>query len=630
MFTTSFHSNAQREEAILVSFYGGKSYYREKAEALDAQLRLLSIDYDICEFTPPENFSWPQVCKTKISFYASMMQKHQRPIFWVDIDTTILSRPPILEPGGADFGAFLRNFKDLREFDPYKFGRLFHPGYLLFNCSPAGRAFLYFLEKIAQTTVGDVTDDYILQEGIKQFPKGLTTKVFSSSLLARNASEPGEAVFVHGDSGHVAEYKQRVIQHDKPRLSDETIAQTIDHLSASLLKAGKRKQCIDLLLGSQTVHVADPKLHARLLACLAKAGRKKDLRLAISHGLRTKELLNETLQFKLGRARGRTALRIIQQLQRAAGPLKNPAAEALLASRRYKAELDERAWALGIPDCCRPRVWWWDKPYPGNLGDIINPYLVEKISGIPPKFATKGPRIFACGSLLPHVKTQDITVWGAGSPRRSAEVHPKATFLAVRGPISREVVLQSGGTCPEIYGDPALLLPRFYRPKLECPPKGCGLILHHYHSVEGLPPMDASVELISILRLGDKQIEEFVNQLASKELILSTSLHGIIIAHAYGVPAVWCSLKGQASDIPGDEMKFHDYFHTVALEGMAAVNLATLERIGLNLASSATLPKVMPDLDLLLSVSPFLNIQRNKRHVLRWWHALRSVFIIYK
>ncbi len=77
-------------------------------------------------------------------------------------------------------------------------------------------------------------------------------------------------------------------------------------------------------------------------------------------------------------------------------------------------------------------------------------------------------------------------------------------------------------------------------------------------------------------------------------------------------------------------MKFHDYFHTVGLEELAAVNLATLENIGLNLASSATLPKEMPDLDLLLSVSPFLNIQRNKWHVQRWWHALRSVFEIYK
>lgn len=626
MFTTQFYSNVHREEAILISFFGGKSYYREKAEALNAQLSLLSVDYDICEFTPPENFSWPQVCKTKVAFYSTMMQKHQRPIFWVDIDTTILSRPPILVPGGADFGAFLRNFKDLREFDPYKFGRLFHPGYLLFNYSPDGRAFVSFLDKIARTTEGDVTDDFVLQEAIKQFPKALTTKVFSSSLLALNGSEPSEAVFIHGDSGHVAEYKQLVIQHDKPHLSDESIAQSIDHLSERLLKAGKREQCIDLLNGSQSVHSANPALHERLLLCLSKAGRKKELRSACRRGRKTKQLFTKTLQFELGKARGRKALNIIKQLQRSAGPMKDPVVEALLASRRYKAELDERAWALGIPDCSRPRLWWWDKPYPGNLGDIINPYLVEKISGIPPKFATKGPRTFACGSILPHVKTSDITVWGSGSPRRSAEVNPKATFLAVRGPISREVVLQSGGTCPEIYGDPALLLPRFYRSKLESPRKGCGLILHHYHSVEGLPPIDDSVELISILRLGDKQIEEFIDQLANKELILSTSLHGIIIAHAYGVPAVWCSLKGQASDIPGDDMKFHDYFHTVGLEEIAAVNLATLENIGLNLASSATLPKVMPDLDLLLSVSPFLNIQRNKWHVQRWWHALRSVF----
>jgi len=624
VFVTRFSSNEQRPEALIVSFFGGKPYYRAKAEALHSQLSALGVDYEICEFEPTESLSWPKVCKAKVAFYTAMMLKHRRAIFWVDIDTVVLSRPPLLEPGGADFGAFLRNFKDLRDFDPYQFGRLFHPGYLLFNNTPSGRSFLSFLGQIAETTEGDVTDDFILQEAVARFPKGLTTKVFSSSLLARDASAPGEAVFVHGDSGHVSGYKKKVLQHEKRALSTDTIVRVVEHLSERLLKERKTEQCIALLQGTRSMHAAAPKLHARLLACLAKAGRKRELRRACTRGRRTKELLIETVQFELARAKGRRAVRLIKQFERAADRLEHPAINALLASRRYKAELDERARALGIADHRRPRMWWWDKPYPGNFGDALNPYLAEKISGIPPKFATKGLRIFACGSLLPHVKTADITVWGAGSPRRSAEVNPGAKFLAVRGPISREVVLRSGGTCPGVYGDPALLLPRYYRPKISGQQSGCGLILHHYHTLEGLPPIHPDVEVIPILRLGDKEIEGFIDQVAGKNFILSTSLHGIIVAHAYGVPAVWCCVRGQLNDVPGDDMKFHDYFATVGLEDMEPVNIMSIEAIGPDLAQHATLPRFMPDLDLLLRVSPFCALAENQSGIPKVLNTLKS------
>jgi hypothetical protein len=131
------------------------------------------------------------------------------------------------------------------------------------------------------------------------------------------------------------------------------------------------------------------------------------------------------------------------------------------------------------------------------------------------------------------------------------------------------------------------------------------LILHHYHSAEGLPPISEGVEIISIIRLGSREVEHFIDQVAGKKLIISTSLHGIIVAHAYGVPAIWCSLRGQLNDIPGDDMKFHDYFMTVGLENLAPIDLMSLDAIGPNLARYATLPKFKPDLDQLLAAAPF-------------------------
>ena len=52
-------------------------------------------------------------------------------------------------------------------------------------------------------------------------------------------------------------------------------------------------------------------------------------------------------------------------------------------------------------------------------------------------------------------------------------------------------------------------------------------------------------------------------------MIFSTSLHGLIISHAYGIPAIWI----KAGNIGTDGFKFKDYFSSVNIPYYSPIKL---------------------------------------------------------
>lgn len=72
------------------------------------------------------------------------------------------------------------------------------------------------------------------------------------------------------------------------------------------------------------------------------------------------------------------------------------------------------------------------------------------------------------GSSLTLLCNSESIVWGAGVIDNAEELlaHPKKV-LAVRGPLSRQYLLERGIECPAVYGDPALLVPKVYNPSIE-------------------------------------------------------------------------------------------------------------------------------------------------------------------
>jgi pyruvyltransferase len=219
------------------------------------------------------------------------------------------------------------------------------------------------------------------------------------------------------------------------------------------------------------------------------------------------------------------------------------------------------------------RLFWWNeiklmsKPKE-NFGDLLGKYLVEKISGRnvvwvhPKKWHFKNyfqPIYFTVGSILAHV-TKKCVVWGSGVILKNQVVQP-ATFLAVRGPQTRKVLLQQGYTVPEIYGDPGLLLPLYYAPKVDKKYKWG--IIPHYNDFKIVYSLYKNEKDFLIIDLMTNAIEPTTDLFLQCERIVSSSLHGLIVAHAYNIPAVWVQFSGR---LFGDGIKFQDYFESVDME----------------------------------------------------------------
>lgn len=219
------------------------------------------------------------------------------------------------------------------------------------------------------------------------------------------------------------------------------------------------------------------------------------------------------------------------------------------------------------------RLFWWnEKVIQGkskeNYGDLLGKYLAEKISGKPVFFAWPKkwsvldyfqPIYVTIGSILTHVNHKCI-IWGSGIISKEYPIK-KATFLAVRGPQTRKFLLDLGYEVPEIYGDPALLLPRCFNPTVE--KKYRFGIVPHYNDWKRVKDWFSENEEVLVVDMMTDDIEAKTKEFLQCEKIVSSSLHGIIIAHAYGIPAVWQKFS---NNVFGDDIKYQDYLESVQMD----------------------------------------------------------------
>ena len=256
-------------------------------------------------------------------------------------------------------------------------------------------------------------------------------------------------------------------------------------------------------------------------------------------------------------------------------------------------------------------IYTWDykiKPY--NWGDFVNVKLAELISTktiIPYKYSYKKETIAMMGSILPWAIDKNTIIWGSGTLSSQDPlwntIEKPLSVRAVRGPLTRQLLLSRGIDCPEVYGDPALLFPRFYSPNVEKRYK-FGVILHV--STQANSAVYSKLNAIlggNMLIINLKQFSSwnsFIDDICSCNTILSSSLHGIIIADAYEIPNAWISLD---ENHPDNNFKFKDYYLSVGKDITQPLNFDTMtsEQIQ-DCVQHWRKPNI--DLDKLLSVCP--------------------------
>lgn len=280
----------------------------------------------------------------------------------------------------------------------------------------------------------------------------------------------------------------------------------------------------------------------------------------------------------------------------------------------------------------RIRLRWYNEGITRyNWGDRLNPELVSLLSGadvedwqepsafnkllhrayykltkkslLLPRMPWQTPTHLVIGSGLARANNNTI-VWGQGFGYADEQLaQPPLKICAVRGPLSRDRLLEGGFDCPDVLGDPAILYPLFDRPIVEID-TDVGIIHHLDDRNYASPKLGEAItaKYIDITL----PLERFVDELLSCRKILSSSLHGLIAAHAYGVPAGWIQFA-ERSRIDG--FKFNDYWTSVGYPDMAATEVSA----GAFAPELADIPVESingPDALDLLKACPFLPSDR--------------------
>lgn len=220
-----------------------------------------------------------------------------------------------------------------------------------------------------------------------------------------------------------------------------------------------------------------------------------------------------------------------------------------------------------------------------NFGDDISPIIVSEVSG---------RHVLSCdihecdmigvGSLLHAAagaayrnflkgRLSRISVWGSGTLTPGRKIPNMAlNILAVRGKMSLKRIIPS----PKVpLGDPGLFL-RYIEQKKR-PKKYSVCFIPHFVDLDH-PSFRKFVEQDknSTIARVDDDWRLLTEKVQCSDLVVSTSLHGLIAADSFDIPSVWAEVS---SGVIGNGWKFKDYYSSFEEKCPEPVSIVSVNHI---------------------------------------------------
>jgi pyruvyltransferase len=208
-----------------------------------------------------------------------------------------------------------------------------------------------------------------------------------------------------------------------------------------------------------------------------------------------------------------------------------------------------------------------------NFGDWLSPVLCAHLSQREVVHASpERCELLAIGSILGRLGhgwlSHHTTVWGSGFIEDQPPVVSKHRYCAVRG--HRTAALLKGVSI-DAFGDPGLL---------------CGLLVPDFATIPKQHPLgliphykdrkDPSVAAFLAAHPGAVMLDVFtepttmLHRVTECEFVLSSSLHGLVVADSLGIPNVWVEISG---GLRGQRFKFLDYYSVFGLRDPQPLSL---------------------------------------------------------
>ena len=233
-------------------------------------------------------------------------------------------------------------------------------------------------------------------------------------------------------------------------------------------------------------------------------------------------------------------------------------------------------------------VAWFRKG--NNFGDLLSPMLIEAATGrrslwVRPDFEGK---VVAVGSVLAYARPGDVVV-GSGLIRpQQLDLSRRVQIIAVRGPLTAALV---GADKPGLlFGDPGMVAAEHLGiTKAPVPEFDVALVPHSVDQALVRERVDTHPERDRITVVDvHKPPRNVVDSIANARVVISSSLHGIVVAESLGVPAVWTTISNR---LAGGNFKFNDYFLGTGREAKSPVDLES----ALSQALEGSVPAYLSD-----------------------------------